>query len=134
MAVNWELAKCEKFPGVDFFPSEKETKKIRAAKAICRGCPIRFECLEENMNIPDGIFGGTTGSERSFTRLLLTATSSSLGGLSDTLNQSALSAPHIPNDTQDKPKTIVSPSVPVLFPTAGQSIRLVFDTRLPLTG
>ena len=35
------------------------------AKAVCAGCPVRAECLDEALaRIPDGIAGGLTPAER----------------------------------------------------------------------
>ncbi|MET7335891.1 WhiB family transcriptional regulator [Nonomuraea sp. NPDC005650] len=38
--------------------------QIQEAKAICAGCPIRESCLEDGMDEPYGVFGGTTPKER----------------------------------------------------------------------
>ena len=39
---------------------------IRRAKAVCAGCGVRVECLEEALRHDDahGIWGGLTGEER----------------------------------------------------------------------
>lgn len=34
------------------------------ALAICRGCTISTECLWDNLDIPEGVVGGTTASTR----------------------------------------------------------------------
>lgn len=41
---------------------EREAK----AKAICVGCPVINQCLEQALSVPDnyGVFGGTTPEER----------------------------------------------------------------------
>ena len=40
-------------------------RQVAAAKAVCAGCPVRAECLDEAlMRIPDGIGGGLTPGER----------------------------------------------------------------------
>jgi WhiB family redox-sensing transcriptional regulator len=54
-----------------FFEPEGESpkrrdKRIRAAKAVCAGCPVRRECLSFALSIPEryGIWGGFTSRER----------------------------------------------------------------------
>lgn len=45
-----------------FFPERGES--VREAKAICRGCPVRAECLEHGMGEKFGIWGGYSERER----------------------------------------------------------------------
>jgi len=61
---------CQKVPSL-FFPedipdSDKRSASTKAAKAICRECPLMTECrtyaLESNQRF--GIWGGTLASER----------------------------------------------------------------------
>lgn len=52
-----------------FMPVRGETLKIRAAKQICRFCPVQTECGEYGLQLATrydtyGIFGGLTRSER----------------------------------------------------------------------
>lgn len=50
-----------------FFPERGEAGQgVPEAKAICRGCPVRLECLDYAIanNEPCGVFGGTTVDER----------------------------------------------------------------------
>lgn len=52
-----------------FFPSghalgSERKSMIAYAKWFCQRCPVRLTCLEENMTVPFGIFGGMTASER----------------------------------------------------------------------
>lgn len=52
-----------------FMPVRGETLKIRAAKQICRQCPVKHECAEYGLELATrydtyGIFGGYTRSER----------------------------------------------------------------------
>ena len=52
--------------GVDpdlFFPAGGAS---REAKAVCRTCPVRVECLEHAMRVPEkfGIWGGLSEKER----------------------------------------------------------------------
>ncbi len=53
-----------------FFPGRGEWQRVQAAKAICAGCPVRDECLEESLVNGDrhGIFGGTSERERRLIR------------------------------------------------------------------
>ncbi len=44
-----------------------ETAQAQAtAKAICRECPVQFECLRQAMarNEPDGVWGGLSAKDR----------------------------------------------------------------------
>jgi len=53
--------------GVDpevFYPERGDTAGWLTAKAICAGCEVAVECLEENMAEKDGIFGGLSGKQR----------------------------------------------------------------------
>lgn len=54
-------------PGVDpewFFPdNERDRVCIKAAKAICAGCPFREPCQQAGRGL-DGIWGGKTPRER----------------------------------------------------------------------
>ena len=61
---------CQKNPQL-FFPEdiadpEKRELSIKAAKAICRQCPIKVECLTYALSTNQryGIWGGTEGHER----------------------------------------------------------------------
>lgn len=54
-----------------FFPDTKDWRAFEAAKAVCGGCPVRDDCLIENIHEIDGVFGGTTRKERKHLRLSL---------------------------------------------------------------
>ncbi|WP_332843796.1 WhiB family transcriptional regulator [Actinomycetospora lemnae] len=67
---NWRVqAACR---GVDpelFFPESSDEplvrKQVAAAKAVCRTCPVREECLAEALErLPHGVAGGMTEHER----------------------------------------------------------------------
>lgn len=47
-----------------FFPERGDTIGVRTALAICAGCPVTAQCLDENLEERDGIYGGTTGAQR----------------------------------------------------------------------
>ena len=59
--------------GVDpdfFFPVSTTSPQVEAAKAVCRPCPVRRECLEHAMTRGEkGIWGGTDEVERKRARL-----------------------------------------------------------------
>jgi WhiB family redox-sensing transcriptional regulator len=53
--------------GVDadlFYPERGDHAGVIAAKAICAGCPVTEQCLEENMAEKDGVFAGMSGRQR----------------------------------------------------------------------
>lgn len=65
MGSWFSQAKCEGMDPETFMVSEKETKKERAAKKICKGCPVRMNCLEFALETDSvGILAGTTYTER----------------------------------------------------------------------
>ena len=62
-------AACRDTDPETFFPAAKSgpiyEAQVAAAKAICAGCRVRVECLEEALvRIPDGIVAGLTPEER----------------------------------------------------------------------
>ena len=62
-------AACVEHPEIDWFPAKGAT--TAAAKAVCRGCLVRAECLEYalELDIRDGIWGGCSPGERRAVRL-----------------------------------------------------------------
>lgn len=53
--------------GVDaevFFPERGDMVGFRTAVAICEGCPVKAQCLEENLDEKDGVYAGLSGAER----------------------------------------------------------------------
>lgn len=60
-----DTAACLNQPHNLFFPDDYK-RGADTAKAICRSCPAREECLNFAlaMHIPDGVFGGLTPAER----------------------------------------------------------------------
>jgi len=53
--------------GVDadlFFPERGDTAGFLAAVAICKGCAVTEQCLEENAWEKDGVYGGLSGRQR----------------------------------------------------------------------
>lgn len=77
--TDWmEHARCAEVGTEMFFPAERSdadsrgpehwsgegsTAMLRAAKDICRGCPVRLDCLEFAVSngISYGLWGGLTG-------------------------------------------------------------------------
>lgn len=51
-----------------FFPSYTEDARheVEEAKAVCRSCPLIFDCLEDALEVGDkwAVAGGTTPAER----------------------------------------------------------------------
>lgn len=62
-------AACLQEPDPDIFFSDEEYRydpiKVRRAKFICMGCPIKQQCLQDAIeNDYQGVFGGMTDAER----------------------------------------------------------------------
>lgn len=64
--LDWHAdAACREHPEVDFLATNP--KAVARAKAICRGCLVRAECLDHALDagpIPVGVWGGTDRAER----------------------------------------------------------------------
>jgi hypothetical protein len=53
-----------------YYPKDRQTGK--AAKAICRTCPVQLDCLIDNLSEPEfGVFGGASLEERRIFRRAL---------------------------------------------------------------
>lgn len=70
---EWHLgAECRRDNAVHFFPpshfEQKVDKDAREgqARALCRACPVRVDCLEHALTVrePHGIWGGLNELER----------------------------------------------------------------------
>lgn len=62
---SWkDHAACREHDTALFFPERGAS--VARAKAICAECPVREQCLEYSLNIPNvvGIWGGLSGRER----------------------------------------------------------------------
>lgn len=72
--MDWrELSRCKQMDPDLFFPvgtTGPALLQIEAAKAVCRTCNVRQECLQYALesNQEYGIWGGTTEEERRFMR------------------------------------------------------------------
>jgi hypothetical protein len=79
--IEWRTrAACRSVDPEIFFPTAEigpaYEAQVTVAKAICAGCPVRVECLDEALvRIPEGIAGGLTPEERRRLRRPLPATS-----------------------------------------------------------
>ena len=68
--MNWdEEAACRSTDPDVFFPRDDMKGRghdVRAAKRICRGCPVRTQCLEFALEarLEHGVWGGLTDTER----------------------------------------------------------------------
>lgn len=64
--MNWDdEAGCRGIDPDVFFP-DRPSDPALAAKAICRGCPVRTQCLEFALatRLDHGVWGGLTELER----------------------------------------------------------------------
>lgn len=57
---------CTREDGHLFFPERNQAWKVAKAKAICRECPVRRQCLEYSFenDFEFGTFGGVSTKER----------------------------------------------------------------------
>ncbi|MGM5068812.1 WhiB family transcriptional regulator [Rhodococcus qingshengii] len=69
---DWQLAAACRYtnPAVFFHPDnergEPRVDRVRAAKRICRRCPVLPQCRDYALNAPErhGVWGGFTEEER----------------------------------------------------------------------
>ena len=65
---TWRLeAACRGWPQPEvFFPGRGDTNAVRAARAVCAGCPVREPCLAFALaeHILEGVWGGTSERQR----------------------------------------------------------------------
>ena len=63
-----EQAACIGLEPELFFPTRNTNQhdtELKQVKAICAGCPVRVECLQEALSMNEsGVWGGTTNAER----------------------------------------------------------------------
>lgn len=62
MPPDYSKAACKGVPSEIMFPERGEDQS--RGKAICRPCPIKEECLEDNLTEEYGIWGETTPRAR----------------------------------------------------------------------
>lgn len=59
-AEGWrERALCVDVEPAVFFPSSTLSEAYRRALAVCEGCPVRHDCVAENLTESHGCFGAT---------------------------------------------------------------------------
>jgi hypothetical protein len=46
------------------FASPAYRAQYAEAAAVCASCPIRLKCLEDNLDVPDGVWGGLDRHDR----------------------------------------------------------------------
>ena len=62
---NWQLrANCRGLDPSMFFTRRGDFHADQSAKAVCRACPVKAECLELGMTEREGIWGGLSARER----------------------------------------------------------------------
>jgi len=68
--MNWDdQAACQSVDPELFFPAGQDTPSqdgVNAAVRVCRGCPVRLQCLEFALEtrLEYGVWGGLTEQER----------------------------------------------------------------------
>jgi WhiB family redox-sensing transcriptional regulator len=65
--VPWKQSACATAEDVDFYPEpgREYSRKVMEAKAVCKECPIKMQCLEYALSNEDyGIWGGLGPAER----------------------------------------------------------------------
>lgn len=66
-AARFPVARCAAGDvDPDWFFASRGTAELRAAKALCRSCPVRAACAAYAVDaeIPHGVFGGQDDHER----------------------------------------------------------------------
>lgn len=65
--VPWKQSACATAKDVDFYPEpgREYPRRVMEAKAVCKECPIKMQCLEYALtNEEHGIWGGLGPAER----------------------------------------------------------------------
>jgi WhiB family redox-sensing transcriptional regulator len=65
--MNWDAeAACQSVEPEVFFPEPQNAAEAAAATVVCRGCPVRTQCLEFALSarLDHGVWGGLTETER----------------------------------------------------------------------
>lgn len=63
---NWEATQPASVPHNPevFFPRRAEGGQCAPAKSVCKGCPVKVECLKAGIREPFGVWGGLSEKER----------------------------------------------------------------------
>lgn len=61
-----ESAACRDLPTALFFPADKDDGAAERAKAVCRSCPVRRDCVAYALADPTltGVWGASTADQR----------------------------------------------------------------------
>jgi WhiB family transcriptional regulator, redox-sensing transcriptional regulator len=65
--LKWQdFAACADLDTPHMYPADKDTRGVELAKSVCKGCPVRSECLAYAMGRGErfGVWGGLTTTER----------------------------------------------------------------------
>ncbi len=60
----WDRANCKEEDVELFFEADLLAAPRREARRICEACSVRQACLDEHVDIPFGMYGGLTWTER----------------------------------------------------------------------
>ena len=64
----WDQARCKDTEPEKWFPQRERgvsvPKIYEVLRTVCQACPVRWECLEDNLNEGFGYFAGTTPQDR----------------------------------------------------------------------
>lgn len=62
--ARYLAAACNGMPTDIFFPLSGQNNQLEFAKAICKGCPVKDKCLQDNLHEQFGVWGGTSERQR----------------------------------------------------------------------
>lgn len=66
---SWRAsAACRNRPPWIFFPGRGDRRTLDAARKICASCTVRDQCLEDNLDAREGVYAGTTPTDRAALR------------------------------------------------------------------
>lgn len=65
--AKWQLAALCARRGIDpelFFKADTNFQLKIRLRRVCAACPVVTQCLEDNLSVPHGMYGGLTWRER----------------------------------------------------------------------
>ena len=66
---HWStLAACKGLDPQMFFPGSGQNDLLELARAVCNGCSVKQQCLNENLHEEFGVWGGTSERQRRILR------------------------------------------------------------------